>query len=237
MVIYVMHNKTNELFSFLPVIVNYKKKEIPDKVKESIEYVATNDEYKELYEEITNQIYYRLTTKDEEYAWNLKHYGKFKEAVKTLSLMDVVGTSIIKCLNASNTEIYNELVRLSERVDWYPEGDRVKDSVTNKYTYKLREINHMDCYFVIKNILSQMLSSISRYVRENFGILDDIDLKIDYMLKNIDCEFYNIDEEFKYLEEFPFFCDLYVNMKKRTNKQLLKFLQNELIIKKKRKII
>ena len=229
---YITKNTINGIFSFLPILANYKKKEIPEKVKKSIKYIEENNKYYQIYEEITNQIYYRLTTTNKEFKWNLKEYGKFKDYVKKLELIDVVGPSILKCLNTPNTEIYNELIKLSEKVDWYPEGDRIKDIATNKYIYQLREINHMDCYFVIKKITSQALSLFSRYIKKISEVTDDLTSEINYILENMEYEFYNIDEEFKYLEEFPLFYDIYLNIKKRINIQLIRCLQNEVKNKK-----
>lgn len=110
-------NSINGMFSFLPILANYKKKDIPDKVKESIKYIGEDDKYYQIYEEIVNQIYFRLTTEDKEFNWSLKEYGKFKDYLKKIDLIDVVGPSIVKCLNTPNNEIYDELIKLREKVD------------------------------------------------------------------------------------------------------------------------
>lgn len=92
----------------------------------------------------------------------------------------------------------------------------------------------MDCYFVIKKIASKMLALFSGYAKKISRVTDDLIPEINYILENMDYEFYNIDEEFKFLEEFPLFNDIYINMKKRINIQLLRCLENEL--KKKKEI-
>lgn len=217
----------SKVFSFLPNKTSYKKEEIPTKIKESITRV--NDDNHDLYEKILNQMYYRLTSDNPEYTWNLKDYVEFKTIYKDISirLISVIGPSIIKCLKTPNSEIYNELLRFSQKVDWYPESDRVEDKNTHEYTRKLKEIKCMDAYFIIRKLTIQMVSSILNHVKKVSRVTDDLKPEIDYILENMTYEFYNIDEEFKYLEEFPLFYDIYLNMKERINKELIKALESE----------
>ena len=90
------------------------------------------------FKNIANMVYAKLSSDDKNNFWTPTDYSNFKSMFSNVesTKIDVLGISIQKCLEASNSEIYRELQLVSEQVAWYPIRERVEDKETKQYCSK-----------------------------------------------------------------------------------------------------
>lgn len=192
-----------------------------EKFKEKIEQIYKEEEEKEL-KEIANILYTKLITKDPNNSWTVTEYKEFRKIFFNIEIkrVNIIGSSIKKCLETSNSEMFEELNSFSQQNEWYPEKERIKDEKTNKYIYKTKEIKLSDCFLIINNLVSYMY----RYIRQYAGrITKEFDSKEDItsIINQVQEDFLsNFDINFKFIESYPLFKDVYIKVRRDSLKIL-----------------
>ena len=145
--------------------------------------------------------------------WNLNDYKNFKRMFLNINneKIQIIGPSVIKCLESSEFTIYEELERFSKETWWYPP----KNNVENNLTY---ETKLSDCYYIIDNLEKYMKQFFTTYATNlvQDSQEQDIDVQEEFNIR--------FEQEFGYLMEYSLFKDIYLNLKKASVTKLDKYI-------------
>lgn len=140
--------------------------------------------------------------------WNLNDYKNFKRMFLNINneKIQIIGPSVIKCLESSNYTIYEELEKFKKETWWYPPKNKQSD-----------EIDLLDCYYIIDNLEKYMKQFFTKYATELVQTSqEDIDIQEKFN--------YEFEREFGYLMEYSLFQDIYLNLKKASITKLDKYI-------------
>lgn len=216
-------NRRKCIFVDLPSSKLLSTEKDSEKFREKIKQIYQEEEEKEL-KDIANILYTKLTTNDPNNSWTAKEYKEFRKIYFNIEYKrtNIIGTSIKKCLEATNSEILEELNSLSQQIEWYPEKERIKEEETNKYIYKTKEIKLTDCFIIINKLVSYMYRYIHQYaelITKEFNTNEDITNIIKQVQENF---LNNFDTNFKFIEDYPLFKDVYIKVRLDSLKKLTK---------------
>ena len=153
------------------------------------------------------------------YLWEVKDYKEFKQTFLSSDMrkIQILGPSIIKCLEASDYTIYEELNRFSKETNWYP----IKIKTENN-SYINQQIKPLDTFFIIDNLEKYMNQFIAKYGEELNKKITEEDKYHENIIQE---DFYKkFDEHFSFLENYDLFKDIYTNIKKESINKLTQYI-------------
>lgn len=178
---------------------------------------------------IAKTIYQKLDTEEPEWFWSLEDYGEFKKLFSKIAInkIDVLGTSIQKCLDAANSEIYRELQMFSQECNWYQSMITQSENIHN--IPRIRGIHSTDCFWVIVALESYMNKNIRDHVNtilteinENDSVKEII-TKIENHKEQVLTSFAT---EFEFITKYPLFKDIYNQMYQKSLDKLIGYVFN-----------
>lgn len=208
-----MNNHLNNPFNKLPAVSILNRKNGQENFYQIIEKL---DETKNKnIKNIGNIIYLKLYNN----YWTIQDYSTFKKTFfcETEKNFNYMHLSIIKCLNETDEEITKQLNLFSKDCSWY--------------TIQNQEINIMDCYYIINNLIKYINQYIKKYAEKIILETTKEDLENNEMLEKINNNFKkNFEKEFEFITKYPLFEDIYISINQDSLKKLLENINH--IIKK-----
>jgi len=221
------------IFTFLPDSRQCTKRNFVSKIEEHFNLYKGNKDV-DIKEQIVKLVLKKCHEGGNNKAWDQQQYLNFRVKITGLSARSfkLFKTTIIKCLEASDKEILENLYAVSKHLDDYPETERIYHRSTNTYTRNFKKIEPIDCYLVITKINSDLQSIISSEANRILASGEDFDVLYDCILEisktgteEEQASFLKIfDRQFGFLKEIPLYQDAYEEIRKNYFSLLLKML-------------